>query len=214
MSDIDESFLGRTERKVGLALGPTERSPAWEGGATFPLTDRLYRAVWAATWLLLAYWTPAPLRGWRRWLLRCFGARLASTANVYGSARIWSPANLCMGDHATIGPGAIIYSMAPITIGPFAIVSQRAHLCAGTHDVEDHQFQLRTRPIQVGSRAWIAAEAFVGPGVTVGDGAVLGARSCAMRNLDAWTVYTGNPATSLRVRRIRFDDDTVGNCAC
>lgn len=180
-------------------------SRAWEGGASFSRANRLYRLSFAVTWALLAAWTPPPLRGWRRWLLRRFGATLAPTANVYGSARIWSPANLVMDDRATIGPGANIYSMAPIHIGAYAIVSQGAYLCAGSHAIEDPEFQLRARPITIGERAWIAAEAFIGPGVTVGEGAVLGARGCAMRDLEPWTVYSGNPAVPLKPRRIRFD---------
>ena len=179
---------------------------AWEGGPSFALSNRLYRVAWGVTWLLLARWTPPQLRAWRRLLLRLFGAQVARTANVYGSARIWSPANLVIGDHAAIGPGAILYSMARITIAPHAIISQRAHLCAGTHDIEDAAFQLHARPITIGARAWVAAEAFVGPGVTVGQGAVLGARGCAMRDLAPWTVYGGNPAAILRERRIRFEE--------
>lgn len=178
----------------------------WEGGASFSLGNRLYRLIWNATWLLLAAWTPSPMRGWRRVLLRLFGAQIAKTANVYGSARIWSPAKLVMGDHSAIGPRAIVYSMAKVAIGPYAIISQGAHLCAGTHDIEDAAFQLRARPISIGARAWIAAEAFVGPGVTIGDGAVLGARACAMSDVAPWSVCSGNPARMLRVRRIRFDE--------
>jgi putative colanic acid biosynthesis acetyltransferase WcaF len=179
-------------------------APMWEGGASFPLRNRLYRAGWIVAWLLLVRWTPPPLRAWRRLVLRAVGAQVAPTANVYGSARIWSPANLAIGDHATIGPGAHIYSMGKVTIGRFAIVSQRAHLCAGTHDSEDPAFTLHTRPIVVGARAWVAAEAFVGPGVTVGEGAVLGARGCAFADLAPWTVYRGNPAAAIRARTIRF----------
>jgi putative colanic acid biosynthesis acetyltransferase WcaF len=178
---------------------------SWEGGASFSRSQRLYRLAWQATWLLLAAWTPPPLRGWRRWLLGLFGADLAPTANVYGSARIWSPANLVMGDHAAIGPGAIVYSMGRVTIGAYAVVSQGAHLCAGTHDVEDAAFQLLARPIAIGARAWVAADAFVGPGVTIGEGAVLGARACAMRDVAPWTICTGNPAQVIRERTIRFD---------
>lgn len=179
---------------------------SWQGGASFSRGNRLYRLGWNVTWLLLAAWTPPALRGWRRFLLRCFGAKIAATANVYGSARIWSPANLVMFDHAAIGPRATIYSMASVTIGRFAVISQGAHLCAGTHDVEHPAFQLHARPITIGARAWIAAEAFVGPGVTIGEGAVLGARACAMRDVAPWTVCSGNPAQAIRDRRIRFDD--------
>ena len=181
---------------------------AWDGGPSFSRANRLYRLAWSIAWLLLARWTPPPLRGWRRLLLRMFGADVAPTANVYASARIWSPANLTIHEHAAIGPGAIVYSMAPILIGAFAVISQRAHLCAGTHDIEDAGFRLHARPITIGAHAWIAAEAFVGPGVTVGEGAVLGARGCAMRDLAPWTVNSGNPATLLRHRHIRFDEPT------
>ena len=193
----------RHANRMGRPLdGHMARS--WEGGASFTLGNRLYRAVWIVTWCLLAAWTPPGFRAWRRVLLRLFGASIAPTANVYGSARIWSPGNLIMDDHAAIGPRATIYAMAPIRIGAHAVVSQGAHLCAGTHDIEDSAFQLRVRPIVIGARAWIAAESFVGPGVSIGEGAVLGARACAMKDVPAWTVCSGNPARVIRQRRIRF----------
>jgi putative colanic acid biosynthesis acetyltransferase WcaF len=176
----------------------------WSSGASFTLRNRLYRATWQLTWALLASWTPPPLHGWRRFLLRLFGAKVASTAGVYGSARIWSPANFEIGEHAYVGPRATIYSMARIRMGEYSLVSQGGHVCAGTHDIDDVHFQLKARPIDIGARVWIAAEAFVGPGVTIGEGAVLGARACAMKDLEAWTVYSGNPATAIRPRRVRF----------
>lgn len=179
------------------------------GAASFRLSNRLYRMSWGMVWICLAAWTPPQLRAWRRLLLRAFGARVASTANVYPSARIWSPRNLVMEEYACIGPRANIYSMALIRIGAYALVSQGAHLCAGTHDIDDPAFQLKTRPIVIGPRAWIAAEAFVGPGVTVEQGAVLGARGCAFRNLSAWTVYSGNPAKVLRQRRETADNEHI-----
>jgi putative colanic acid biosynthesis acetyltransferase WcaF len=70
----------------------------------------------------------------------------------------------------------------------------------GSHDIEDPYFQLIAKPIVIGAQAWVAAEAFVGPGVTIGEGAVLGARAVTFTNLDAWTVYVGNPARRLKVR--------------
>lgn len=185
---------------------PADESAAVEGGPTFPLSHRVFRVVWNLTWLLLASWTPPFFRGWRRWLLRQFGATIDDTAGVYGSARIWYPPNLTMGAHAYIGPGAIVYCMAPISLDAYAIVSQRAHLCAGTHNIDDPTFQLEVRPIRIGRRGWVAAEAFVGPGVTIGEGAVLGGRAVAFRDLKPWGVYSGNPATWLRERRVRFPE--------
>ncbi|QAU48743.1 putative colanic acid biosynthesis acetyltransferase [Bradyrhizobium guangzhouense] len=173
------------------------------GGPSFSLRNRLIRLLWNATWLLLASWTPPFMHSWRRFLLRLFGARVAATSGIYGSARIWYPANFEIGEHAYVGPRAIIYSMAKITLGDYSLVSQGAHLCAGSHDIDDPNFQLRAKPITVSARAWIAAEAFVGPGVCIGEGAVLGARACAFRDLSPWTVYAGNPAQELRRRKTR-----------
>jgi putative colanic acid biosynthesis acetyltransferase WcaF len=183
-----------------------EKLQTWRGGPTFDLRNRLFRLTFAVTWALLAAWTPPPMKRWRNWLLRRFGAKIAPTAAIYGSARIWYPPLLSVEDYGCIGPNVTVYCMAPINIGRFAIVSQGSHLCAGTHDVESPHFQLRTRPIHIGARAWVAAEAFVGPGVKVGEGAVLGARAVAMRNLEPWCIYTGNPATKLRERKVRFAD--------
>lgn len=180
------------------------KTDTWKSGASFSRRNRLYRLLWSATWLLLAAWTPPPLHAWRRMLLRLFGARIASTAGIYPSARIWSPANLVMGEYAFIGPRVTVYSMATITFEPYSLASQGAHICAGTHDIEDVHFQLQARPIHIGFRAWVAAEAFVGPGVTVGEGAVLGARACAFRDLEPWTVHVGNPARAMKPRKVRF----------
>jgi putative colanic acid biosynthesis acetyltransferase WcaF len=162
----------------------------------------LERAAFVLCWALLAAWTPPALRGWRRLILRAFGARMGKGANVYASARIWYPGFLEMGDHATLGPRVNCYDQAPITLGAYAVVSQDATLCAGTHDYEDAEFQLCTRPIVLGAHCWVAAEAFVGPGVEVGAYAVLGARGVAMRDLDAHGVYTGNPAVAVKRRRL------------
>ena len=170
------------------------------GGATFAFRFRLMRLFWTICWILLASWTPSFLYPWRGWLLRRFGARIHSTAIVRSSVKIWWPGNLTMGRHASMGPGVICYNVAEITLEDFAIVSQRSHLCTGTHDVNDPGFPLKSRPISIGSNAWIAAEAFVGPGVVFGEGAVLGARGVAFSKLDPWTIYVGNPAKAVKTR--------------
>ncbi len=159
------------------------------------------RALWQGVWGIFASWTPPPLRPWRVWLLRAFGAQVDARANVYGSARIWYPANLTMAPYAALGPHANCYNMAPISIGERAVISQGAHLCAGTHLIDEPSFQLVAKPIMIGARAWVAAEAFVGPGVTIGEGAVLGARGVTVKDLAPWTVYAGNPARLIRTRR-------------
>jgi putative colanic acid biosynthesis acetyltransferase WcaF len=140
---------------------------------------------------------------WRVFLLNLFGAKVSKEAAIAASARIWLPAHLELGPRSTLGPGVDCYNMAPIAVGARTIVSQRAFLCAGAHDIRDPSFQLTARPIFIGDDVWIAAEAFVGPGVTIGDGCVLGARACAFADLEAWTVYRGNPAGPVKPRAWR-----------
>lgn len=170
------------------------------GGPSFALRHRLFRALWSVSWVVLAAWTPPPLHGWRRLVLAAFGARIDPTARVHGSARVWYPPNLRMAARAMLGPRTTCYCVAAITLGEGAIVSQGAHLCGGTHAVDDPGFQLLSKPILIGNGAWVAAEAFVGPGVTLGACAVLGARGVAFRDLEAGCIYVGNPARRLRRR--------------
>ena len=167
---------------------------------SFGFGNKLVRVLWGTTWLLLGRFTPPPLWGWRRFLLRLFGAKVGHGARVYGSTRVWLPANLTLGSGALIGRRVNIYNQGTIRIGRLTVVSQDASLCASSHNVEDPGFPLVTRPIAIGANVWIAAEAFVGPGVIVGDGAVLGARGVAMRPLDPWGYYAGNPAVKTKDR--------------
>lgn len=189
------------QRPVNKAtpLAAGKRSPK-EGGATYPLSNRIYRALWMVTWRLAASWTPAAFHPWRRFLLRSFGAKLGPNCDVHGSARVWFPPNLSMGERALLAHGVNCYNLAPITLGDWTIVSQGAHLCTGSHDIDDPDFPLVTAPISIEAHAWVAAEAFVAPGVTIGEGAVLAARSVTARDLTPWTVYAGNPASPRRQR--------------
>ena len=166
----------------------------------FSLSHKLFRVFWRVSWFLLASWTPPAMVAWRRFLLRLFGARMARGSDVRGSAKVWHPPNLVMEENTIIAQDADCYNQATVTIRAGAIVSQCAHLCAGGHDIDDPEFALVAKPIDIGSGAWIAAEAFVGPGVTVGARAVLGARAVTFRDLAPNTVYIGNPATVLRQR--------------
>lgn len=174
-----------------------------EGGPSFSLGNRLFRVVWGLGWLVLARWTPVPMHRWRCAVARLFGARIGKHVRLHPSVRIWWPGNLEMADYACLGGGAICYNQGHVTIGYRAVVSQGAHLCASSHDIDDYYNQLVLGPVRIEAYAWVAADAFVGPRVTVGEGAVLGARGVAMRSLEPWTVYSGNPCTVLRQRAFR-----------
>jgi putative colanic acid biosynthesis acetyltransferase WcaF len=171
------------------------------GAPTFTLGNRLWRVAWTISWTLLARWTPAPLHRWRAMVVALFGGDVDPSVHIYPSAKIWDPRNLCMQQFSALGRNVNCYSMAKITLGRRVVVSQGAHLCAGTHDVDDPHFQLLARPIFIYDHAWVAAEAFVGPGVTIGEGAVLGARGVTVKDLPAWTIWAGNPARLIRSRK-------------
>jgi putative colanic acid biosynthesis acetyltransferase WcaF len=124
--------------------------------------------------------------------------------HVYPNVRIWAPWLLRIDDFAGVADGVTLYDMAEIHLGRFAVVSQGAHLCAGSHDIDSPTFQLIAKPISIGDRAWICAQAFVGPGVDVAQGCVLGACAVAMKSINAeWTVWAGNPARMIRARARR-----------
>lgn len=140
--------------------------------------------------------------GWRRFLLRCFGAKMDKTARVYPSVRVWYPPNLVMKKQSCLGPEVNCYCMDRIELGEYALVSQHAYLCGGTHNVDDINLQLITKPIIIGNNAWVCAASLVGPGVIIGDNAVLGAGAVTFKNLEPGSIYIGNPAKFLRKRNI------------
>ena len=167
------------------------------------IANKLARVAWGAVRPTLFACSPRPLWGWRRLLLALFGAKVGRGAKVLPSAKVWLPANLTLGDYACLGDGVDCYCVAPVSVGAHATVSQRAFLCAATHDPADPHMRLIARPITIENAAWVCAEAFVGPGVTVGEGAVVGARAVAVKDVQPWTVVVGNPAKFLRRRELR-----------
>ncbi|WP_218141077.1 hypothetical protein [Citreimonas salinaria] len=173
------------------------------GKKTFPapdLRDKLYRGVWRLMNSTLYRAIPTPFFGPRRALLRLFGARIAATAKPYPGARVWAPRNLVMEADSCIADGVICYNVALISIGANATVSQRAHLCTPSHDHRDPAFPLVAAEIRVCRNAWIAAEVFLGPGVEVGETAVVGARAVVFHTVPPNAVVAGNPARVVGLR--------------
>lgn len=166
------------------------------------IKEKIRRAAWMLVGRPAFRMTFHNWYGVRRGILRAFGATIGKRVRIRPSARIEIPWNLTIGDDAIVGDHAILYSLGPITIGARAIVSQYAHLCAGTHDIASRSFKLLRLPITIGAEAWIATEAFVGPGVEVGRQSVLGARSSAYKAMEENVVYVGSPARPIRRRKI------------
>lgn len=166
--------------------------------------EKIGRLLWAVVQKTLYRWTWVTDYRSRRALLRLFGARIAATAHPRRTITIECPWNLTMGENSAVGDHAILYCLGPVTLGARVTISQYSQLCAGSHDYTDPRLMPLLRlPITIHDDAWIAADGFVGPGVTVGPGALLGARGCAFKDLEPWTIYGGNPARAIKPREVK-----------
>lgn len=164
--------------------------------------EYLQRLLWVIVKPLFRF-SPRIFFGWRNFLLRLFGASIGNKVHIYNSALIYFPWNLKVGDWSAIGEHAYIYNLGPIQIGEQVTISQRAHLCAGTHDHSDPTMPLQKLPIIIENEAWVCADAFVGPGVTVGEGALVGARAVAVKDVEPWQIAVGNPARVVKERVLK-----------
>ncbi len=159
--------------------------------------------VWQLVQSTLFGLSPQPFYSWRRWLLRLFGAKIGRKVLVRSTARITYPWKVKIGDFSWIGDHVEVYSLDRISIGCHSVISQRSYLCTGSHDLADVAFGYLTSPIVIGDQVWIACDVFVAPGVTIGTGAVVGARSMVLGDLASAKVAWGSPATVRYDRRSR-----------
>ncbi|WP_245545620.1 putative colanic acid biosynthesis acetyltransferase [Gillisia limnaea] len=154
-------------------------------------------------WILFRPFNLNLFNGWRAGVLRIFGAKVGYKANIYASVKIWAPWNLEIGDYSSMGPGVDCYNQGKIIIGNNTVISQKTYLCASTHDFTISNFPLIVKFIEIKDQVWIAAAAFIAPGVSIGEGAVVGARSAVFKDVAAWEVVGGNPACFIKQRQIK-----------
>lgn len=162
------------------------------------IANRIRRLAWQVTWLLLFRPSPVPLHAWRRLLLRAFGATVGAGAHPYPTARVWAPWNLVMEENSCLGAASDCYNVVQIILRKNCVVSQKAYLCSASHDVAGSGFELTAAPIEIGERAWVAAAAFIGPGVHLGAGAVAAACAVVVRDVAPGDIVAGNPASVVK----------------
>lgn len=160
----------------------------------YTLSEYLARILWALATPLFRL-SPRLMYGWRRGLLRAFGAQVGAEVHIDPTAQVALPWMLKIGQGASVGPRVLIYNLGMVSLGARTTVSHGAHLCAGTHDYSLASMPLQREPITIGSDAWVCAEAFIGPACTVGDGSVVAARAVVVRDVPPWSIVAGNPAT-------------------
>lgn len=161
-------------------------------------------------WIVQAWWivekilfqsSPQGLYGWRVFLLRSFGARIGKNVIIRPSVSVTYPWNLSVGDFSWIGDDVVLYTLGKIIIGNHTVVSQRTYLCAGSHDYAQVTFPITGCPIVIDDQCWLATDVFVAPGVTIGFGTVVAARSTVTRNLPGGVIAMGSPAKAVKDRR-------------
>lgn len=176
----------------------TFSNPRFDRGAS-----KLRESLWLVVSLLLFRLCPFSLSPVKRAVLRAFGARVGDGVVVKPQVKITFPWKLALGNHVWLGEECWLLNLDRITIGSNVCVSQRAFLCTGNHDYRRSTFDLITKPITIEDGAWVGAGSWVGPGVKVGAHAVLAAGSIATKSLEAWGIYSGNPAVFRKKRDIK-----------
>jgi putative colanic acid biosynthesis acetyltransferase WcaF len=172
----------------------------------FTFKQKAARVLWALVCTVffrptLAWFYPCQL--WRNLLLRMFGTKTWYQAQFFPTAKIWAPWNLKTGRSVAIDDNVDLYNVAPIIIGHMVSISRRAFLCTASHDISDVERSLKIAPIKIGNGVWIGAEAYIGPGVTIGDGTVIAAKSVVVKDVAPWAVVGGNPAMFIKDRSVR-----------
>jgi putative colanic acid biosynthesis acetyltransferase WcaF len=152
-------------------------------------------------------WSPQGFYAFRRWLLRAFGASIGVGVLIRPSVKVVYPWNIVIKDYAWIGDEVVIYSFAKITIGENTVVSQKSYLCAGTHDYSSPHFDIDANPIVIGNKAWLATDVFIAPGINIGDGAVIGARSSVFSDMPPMMICVGSPARPIKPRFVIAETD-------
>lgn len=145
--------------------------------------------------------SPQFLYGFRRFLLRLFGAKIGRKVVIRPSARITYPWKLTIGDYAWIGDEVVLYSLGEIEIGANTVISQRSYICTGSHNYLKLDFPIFTKKVTIEEECWLATDVYIAPGVTIGKGTVVGARSSVYKDLPENKICMGSPAKIIRARK-------------
>lgn len=144
--------------------------------------------------------SPQFMYGFRRFLLRCFGAKIGKKVLLRPSVKTTYPWKVTIGDYSWIGDEVNLYSLGEIEIGNHVVVSQKSYLCTGSHDYKNPKFPIFAKKITIEDQCWLAADVFVAPGITIGEGTVVASRSSVYNNLPGNSFCMGNPAKAIRNR--------------
>ena len=170
-------------------------------------SNQIKRLCWRIIWIIFAKPFPrSTANTWKLFLLRIFGAKVHKTAVVYSSVTIYMPWHLEMHENSCLAADVDCYNVDDVILKANTIVSQKVYLCTASHNINSNKFPLITAPIILEDQSWIGASAFIGMGVTVNQGAIVGATASVYKDVPSWTVVGGNPAKFLKNRNIVIYD--------
>jgi putative colanic acid biosynthesis acetyltransferase WcaF len=177
----------------------------YKGKSTFSFKANFIRLLWSVVYYLLFRFSPLYLVGYRRFILIIFGAKIDMNVNIYPCAKIWLPSNLSMKKSSCLGRNVNIYNQGHISIGKNTIISQNSHLCASSHNYsyKNPKLPLYTHPIIIGDNCWVCADAFIGPGIKISSGSIIGARTVIFKDTVKDGVYLGNPGKLIKLRKYK-----------
>lgn len=156
--------------------------------------------LWQFIQSIFFRFSPRFMNGWRRFLLRLFGASIGKKVLIRPSAKILYPWKLKIGDYSWIGDDVNIYNMENVNIGKNTVISQKSYLCTGSHDYKNTSFRIFAEPIEIEDEVWIATDVFIAPNVKIGSGTVVGYRSVVTKNLPPKMICIGSPAKPIKSR--------------
>lgn len=164
----------------------------------YSIFELIKRTLWSSFGSIIFKFTPRHLYFIRKVLLILFGAQIGKNTKIFPSAKIAHPWLLKIGDNSVISWNVNIYNLDKLVIGNGTIISQNVHLCGGTHDYKSHGFELIRSKITIGENVWIAADAFIGPGITIGSNSIIAARAVCTKDIEADSIVGGNPAKLIK----------------
>lgn len=156
--------------------------------------------IWWIVQETLFGWSPQFFFGWRVFLLRLFGARIGKNVKIRSSVKITYPWKVKIGDYTWIGDDCMLYSLGDITIGSHVAIAHKVYFNTGGHEYDKKTFDIFFKPVVIEDECWLTTDVYIAPGVTIGKGTIVGARSSVLKDLPPGKICVGTPAQPIKDR--------------
>lgn len=169
---------------------------------TFRGKSKIIVQIWWIVQATLFNWSPQVLYGWRNFLLRLFGAQIGKHVRIRSSVKVTYPWKVKIGEYTWIGDDCVLYSLGDITIGKHVAIAHKVYFNTGSHDYRKMTFDISSKPVVVEDECWITNDVYIAPGVTIGKGTIVSARSSVLKDLPGGKICVGTPAHPIKDRTL------------